>query len=1126
MKKNLLSIIFALISTLGFSQAPNYVPANGLVGWWPFNGNADDESGNGNNGTVNGATLTSDRNGVANQAYSFDGVGDYINVINPTILNFNIGISFTVSFFYNAGNIVTNSSGFNGIIARQSNNNGPINGWQIGRDINNYRLEGPQIGIDGCGTNTLSSVDFNQWVHIVQVYDRVNGIVTTYKNSSLVNQIFCTPILSSMSNNYDLKFGVERENTHYSSGKLDDIGIWNRALTPQEITNLYTSTVPVSCLPAYVPTSGLVGYWPFCGNANDESGNGNNGTVNGATLTTDRNGVANQAYSFDGIDDYISILRNYQGSFTTSIWFNSNGNSQYKPLIDAFDVNWEIQIMNSFLAYVSFDNSSNIQVFNSSILITNNNWNNLICTFNSNILNFYLNGNQIDQFTVNTLPINSGNYFLGASLTGSAQYFEGKLDDIGIWNRALTQQEITNLYTSTVPVSCLPAYVPTSGLVGYWPFCGNADDESGNGNNGTVNGATLTTDRNGVANQAYNFDGYNDFISINDNQTLNVSNVTVSAWYNAVDYGSAQQEFQGHIASKRESSGWGTSFQLALENSTPNHTIWATYTIAGNGWAYYSSNSVLTSQNWIHVTYTHDNTSAKIFINGILVNTTLISGGLQINNLPLWFGARPNAGGNSAFFNGKLDDIGIWNRALTDCEIQNLYNSSNPTNTTTASACNSYVWNGTTYTQSGVYTGTTANCVTESLNLTITPSSTNTTTASACNSYTWNGQTYTQSGVYTGTTANCVTESLNLTITPSSTNTTTASACDSYVWNGTTYTQSGVYTGTTANCVTESLDLTITPSSTNTTTATACDTYTWNGTTYTASGVYTGTTTNCVTESLNLTITPSSTNTTTAAACNSYTWNGTTYTSSGVYTGTTANCVTQALNLTIIPNSTNTTTATACDSYTWNGTTYTATGVYTGTTANCVTQALNLTITPSSTNTTTVSACNNYTWNGQAYTQSGVYTGTTANCVTQALNLTINTNTSSSISQTALDTYTWPVNNQAYTTTGAYTAVIPNASGCDSTITLNLTMSFTGINDLSASKLTIYPNPTNGDFTITGLELVGTVSSLTLTDMNGKVVKVLDTKATKFSMASIKPGVYFLNIISGNKQEVLKIVKE
>ena len=89
-------------------------------------------------------------------------------------------------------------------------------------------------------------------------------------------------------------------------------------------------------------------------------------------------------------------------------------------------------------------------------------------------------------------------------------------------------------------------------------------------------------------------------------------------------------------------------------------------------------------------------------------------------------------------------------------------------NTTTASACDSYLWNGITYTASGVYTGATVNCVTEKLNLTITPSSTNTTTTSAVATYTWanNGQTYTTSGVYTGTTVNCVLQVLNLTIIP------------------------------------------------------------------------------------------------------------------------------------------------------------------------------------------------------------------------------------------------------------------------------------------------------------------------------------------------------------------------
>jgi hypothetical protein len=140
----------------------------------------------------------------------------------------------------------------------------------------------------------------------------------------------------------------------------------------------------------------------------------------------------------------------------------------------------------------------------------------------------------------------------------------------------------------------------------------------------------------------------------------------------------------------------------------------------------------------------------------------------------------------------------------------------------------------------------------------VNSSSTNSTSQTACGSYLWNGTTYSTSGVYTGATTNCVTESLNLTINPSSINSTSQSACDSYVWNGTTYNTSGVYTGETVNCVTESLNLTITPSSTNITTTSASGTYTWanNDQTYTSSGVYSGNTINCETQVLNLTITP------------------------------------------------------------------------------------------------------------------------------------------------------------------------------------------------------------------------------------------------------------------------------
>jgi hypothetical protein len=86
----------------------------------------------------------------------------------------------------------------------------------------------------------------------------------------------------------------------------------------------------------------------------------------------------------------------------------------------------------------------------------------------------------------------------------------------------------------------------------------------------------------------------------------------------------------------------------------------------------FEDGSLLTN-TWSHFVYTHDNDSAKIYLNGDLVQSMAISGGLTYNTLPVRFGGRPSDGWHP--FNGDLDDIGIWNRALTACEIQDLYSS-------------------------------------------------------------------------------------------------------------------------------------------------------------------------------------------------------------------------------------------------------------------------------------------------------------------------------------------------------------------------------------------------------------------------------------------------------------------
>ncbi len=104
----------------------------------------------------------------------------------------------------------------------------------------------------------------------------------------------------------------------------------NKILLLIIVATLGLKTATMAQVPSYVPTNGLVGYWPFNGNANDESGNGNNGTVNGATLTTDRNGNGNAAYSFDGVDDYIDNTSNGlpfgNTNRTINCWILNNNN--------------------------------------------------------------------------------------------------------------------------------------------------------------------------------------------------------------------------------------------------------------------------------------------------------------------------------------------------------------------------------------------------------------------------------------------------------------------------------------------------------------------------------------------------------------------------------------------------------------------------------------------------------------------------------------------------------------------------------------------------------------------------------------------------------------------------------
>jgi prefoldin subunit 5 len=218
--------------------------------------------------------------------------------------------------------------------------------------------------------------------------------------------------------------------------------------------------------------SGLVAFYPFNGNANDSSGNKINGTVQGASLTTDRFGNLNSAYNFNGTSNYIGLSNTFlNGAIVTqmsySIWFKissypSSGNAYTLTDKNAY---WrQVQMSIGSNGGINFwwtypDPQAYYGTYSSVNIVTLNKWNNYTVVLNGNILNAYLNGNLITTFiqksnngSIDFSYLTQGNStstnLIGVqnSLSpGFQYYFNGQIDDLRVYNRALTTNEIAYL---------------------------------------------------------------------------------------------------------------------------------------------------------------------------------------------------------------------------------------------------------------------------------------------------------------------------------------------------------------------------------------------------------------------------------------------------------------------------------------------------------------------------------------------------------------------------------------------------------------------------------------------------------------------------------------------------------
>lgn len=225
--KKLVFILIALIhSGILISQAQESI---GLVAYYPFNGNANDESSYGNHGTVYGASLTTDRFGQPNSAYNFNGISDWIQIMNSNSLNIYGDVSLTICAW-----VCTNSPTNQGIVCK----------WGPGyHEDDQYILEisYPSKCLFGLSDEiaynySVNYMTLNEWVFVTGVYDHVYGLSNIYINGRLETTLEIS--FSIWNTDRYVEIGTEADGRHFN-GMIDDVRIYNRAINETEVDSLY-----------------------------------------------------------------------------------------------------------------------------------------------------------------------------------------------------------------------------------------------------------------------------------------------------------------------------------------------------------------------------------------------------------------------------------------------------------------------------------------------------------------------------------------------------------------------------------------------------------------------------------------------------------------------------------------------------------------------------------------------------------------------------------------------------------------------------------------------------------------------------------------------------------------------
>ena len=602
-----------------------------------------------------------------NRSIYFDGSNDYILYGDTT--SFSVTLTTICVWFKKS-----HGSSFMTLVDKGRDNYGA---WSVCVDETankvtfKARISGTNRSIT-CSSNYNS----NSWNYVCGVFDGIN--LSIYLNGTLNNSASYSGTIDN--NSVAIRIGGANDG-YYLSGNIGHVSIYNKALTSTEILQNYNATKKKYDPDENIVTNGLVlnidpsknASYPGTGNTiYDLSGSGSNGTlINSPTFSSLNGGFLNLPGSYD----YIDLGQNFNfttQNFSLSYWVNVNSfqtNQGTQGPIAYYKGDYNIKGYYSQIghdgSYTVVTNSSGANYVSSTSagIVTSSNWYHVTDVKNGTSVRTYVNG--IDRTSTaashQTISSSSDSFKIGYYKPDYLIDSNLKISQFLIYNRALTQQEISQNYNATKNRFVNALSPVRNGLVleldagqrASYPGTGNTwYDLSGNNLNGTLtNGPTFS----GIgATSSISFDGSNDYIDCGYNSTINSSTqFTIECWYK-----SASINVEGMLFSTYTNSPSNLGYHFEIYQSKIMLQVWPSGT-------YTQSSTTLSNNTWYQLIVTYNSGTITYYVNGISAGSASYTFNPSTANLLL--GKWPT---NSYYLNGQLANVRYYNRALSAYEIK------------------------------------------------------------------------------------------------------------------------------------------------------------------------------------------------------------------------------------------------------------------------------------------------------------------------------------------------------------------------------------------------------------------------------------------------------------------------